>query len=271
MTGIGPALLAGPDAIYQQGRITMTKKIMEKKINKKVILAALVFLIIFLLFQGDKTEKIEPFKFIPGQWDISRQVEGQNLEQFLIEEEDFDYTNENVYKIAQQIKSSSSSPYDAVKSTARYVYDNIKYNSKITVSYCYEETASSTLKVGSSDCVGMTRLNVALLRAMGIPARSVGGCLKSSERCSPLFAVAPGIEAKVTPLEEGDFKKRGFLHEWVEVYTPETGWLNLEATSGQIFPISCGQYLKFGEGYDTNKFDRCTISNQNFINLCGIS
>jgi len=174
-------------------------------------------------------------------------------------------------KLAKEIKSSTNTPYDAVKMTAKYVYNNIQYSSGITVGYCYEETASSTLEVGKSDCVGMTRLNVALLRTMGIPARSVGGCLKSAERCSPIFAVAPGIQTKVTPMTEGDFKKRGFLHEWLEVWTPETGWLQVEATSGQIFSPEpeCNQYIKYA--YDSNQYDRCTITSQSFWNLCSVS
>ena len=158
-----------------------------------------------------------------------------------------------------------------MKLTAKYVYEGISYLPNMKVSSCYQETASSTLEIGMSDCVGMTRLNVALLRAMGIPARSVGGCLKSSVRCAPIFAVAPGVQAKITPMQEGDFKKRGFLHEWLEAWAgPEIGWISVEATSGQIFDTKlCNPYIIFA--YDSNQYDRCVITNQGFWNLCQIS
>ena len=248
---------------------------MAKKQNKRTILIVITTIVaISLLFGGKEalfgSAPTKEFKSIPGSWDISEQVQANNLEQYLVEEIDFDYSNPDIQAVAKNIKLNSATPYDAVKMTAKYVYDNIQYSSAVTVNSCYQETASSTLALGSSDCVGMTRLDVALLRAMGIPARSVGGCLKSSVRCAPIFAVAPGIQAKVTPLMEGDFKKRGFLHEWLEVFDGEK-WYSLEATSGQIFDISCDQYIKYGDGYDSNQFDRCTLTDNSFWNLCSVS
>ena len=248
--------------------------IKNKERKNMMLIGGIVLLSIFFFgikggfFPGSPSQSAN---IIPGSWDISKQVKQQNLQQYLVEEIDFDYSHPEIQKLAKEIKSSTNTPYDAVKMTAKYVYNNIQYSSGITVGYCYEETASSTLEVGKSDCVGMTRLNVALLRTMGIPARSVGGCLKSAERCSPIFAVAPGIQTKVTPMTEGDFKKRGFLHEWLEVWTPETGWLQVEATSGQIFSPEpeCNQYIKYA--YDSNQYDRCTITSQSFWNLCSVS
>ena len=263
-----------------------TKKLSSRKQKTTVVFVMLTILLIFLFgggkaavdnkaSQGTQITSQGTQIASQGTWDISQEVKDNNLTQYLREELDFDYSDPGILEIAKSIKSSTATPYDAVKKTAQYVYDNIEYTT-VTVSHCYKETAASTLESGSSDCVGMTRLNIGILRAMGIPARSVGGCLKSSVRCTPLFAVAPGVQAKVSPLVEGDFKKRGFLHEWVEVWlptknNPEGEWLSLEATAGLIYPISCGQYIKFGDGYDNNQFERCTISSQSFWNLCSIS
>ena len=250
------------------------------KNNKNLLIVGSVLFALILLYGGikgapNKSGSQGQVSSISGSWDISDKVKENNLTQYLKEEIDFDYSHPEIQEIASQIKSSTNTPYDAVKKTAKYVYDAIQYDSAVTVSSCYQETAGSTLEIGRSDCVGMTRLNVALLRAQGIPARSVGGCLKSTVRCSPLFAVAPGVQAKVTPLTEGDFKKRGFLHEWVEVFVPtpknpDGEWLSLEATSGQIFSKdSCDQYIIFA--YDSNQYNRCTLTDQGFWNLCSIS
>lgn len=232
--------------------------------NKKILIVVGIFFVLFAFF-GVKN-KITLTETIKGNWDISQQVKEQGLEQYLVETVDFDYSNPNIQQIAKNIKLSTSAPYDAAKFTAKYIYDTIPYNSKISISYCYQETASSVIEAGTGDCVSMVRMDVAILRAIGIPARSVGGCLKSSQRCAPLFAVYPDVEAQVTPMTEDDFKKRGFLHEWLEFWTPEHGWQIMEATSGQIFDISCGAYIKFG--YDTNQYDRCVITDSTFWKLC---
>ena len=239
---------------------------MHKENKKTWMMVAASILVVLLLFSG-RTKEEAVSTVVAGAWDISEQVKENSLGQYLVKESDFDYTHPEIQQIAAEIKSSSESPYDAVKKTAKYVYDTIDYDAKVTITSCYTETASSTLELGKSDCVGMTRVNVALLRAMGIPARSVGGCLKSTERCSPLFAVAPA--AQTVPLREGDFKKRGALHEWLEAWVPEKGWMKIEATAGQVFSSSCGQYIVYA--YDNNQYDRCTIQDQNFWNLCSIS
>lgn len=237
--------------------------------KKRNILIFLAISTVLITFIGTR-DKVTPLESIEGTWDISEQVKALDYEQYLIEESDFDYSHPGIQGLAQEIKSASATPYDAVKITARYVYDNIQYSSKVTVQYCYDETASSALEAGKGDCVSMVRLNVALLRAMGIPARSNGGCLGASGRCAPIFAVAPpDVQAQITELIMDDFKKRGFLHEWLEVWTPETDWLILEATSGQIFPFGCAAYIQYA--YDNNRFDRCVITSQNFWNLCSIS
>ena len=85
-----------------------------------------------------------------------------------------------VYAMATKIKQSTASANDALQKTARFVYDNVQYNSRVTVASCYAETASSTLSSGQGDCVSMSRLATALLRAQGIPARTVGGDRKST-------------------------------------------------------------------------------------------
>jgi len=240
---------------------------MKKKLKEKDIfmVAVLIALLVFVTSKHAIPEPLSPIT--SSTWDISNEVSDSGLSEFLVETADFDYSNENVYKLAQQIKSSTATPYDSIKKTAKYVVSSIDYSSKISVSYCYEETASKVLATGKGDCVSMSRLVTALLRAQGIPARTVGGCLTSSRSCTPLFAAIPSFEARTTPMAYNDFKKRGFLHEWVEVYDVSTnGWLLVESTSGQVFKLNCDSYLMYH--YDTNKYDRCTIDSQSFWQTC---
>lgn len=237
------------------------------KEKNKIIIILISFVVFIFLLSGKGSLSSEQTQTIEGSFDLSGS--DFDFDKFLIEEDDFDYSEPIIQQIAQDIKSSSSTPYEAMKLTATYVVDNIQYSSKVTVQSCYEETASSALILGKGDCVSMARAVTAILRAQGIPTRTVGGCLSLANRCSPLFAVSPILDAQVTTLVEGDFKKRGFLHEWVESYDPQRGWLIIEATSGQIFPIDCQSYIIFG--YDSNNFNRCVITDSNFWNLCSIS
>lgn len=235
----------------------------DKRLQYIIWIAVVVAIFIGVTSFDDKT-----IKTVEGAWDISEQVEANGYATYLIEEKDFDYTTPSVFNLAKNIKSQTTSPDAAIKETIRYVVNNIRYSSQITVPYCYEEKASSVLSSGIGDCVSMSRLVTALLRAQGIPARTVGGCL-TSKRCDILFATIPYAEAQVTPMVEGDYKKRGFLHEWVNAWTPSKGWFYIEATSGQTFDTSCGTYGFFG--YDSNNYDRCIIQDESFWDSCKVS
>jgi len=240
------------------------------KLNKRqqlyIPLSILGGIILFFMFSSSTQDwKITT---VEGDWDISELVKEQGYEIYLVEERDFDYTAPNVFNLAQTLKQKSSDPKDAVKDTIRYVAKNVRYSSAITVPFCYEETASAVLSSGQGDCVSMSRLVVSLLRAQGIPSRTKGGCL-TSERCKVLFATIPFADPKVTPMSSEDFKKRGFLHEWVEVWTPDDGWFTVEATSGQIFDLTCNTYLSFG--YDNDRFSRCVIKDSTFWNTCSVA
>lgn len=188
----------------------------------------------------------------------------------LKETADFDYSNPIIQELAKSIKSSSANNEEYVQKVIKYVVSNIMYSSKVTVDYCYEEKASTVLTNKYGDCVSMSRLVTALLRANGIPAKTMGGCLSFQIRCSPIFATSPYLESKTTPMEENDFKKRGYLHEWVEFMNPEEpekGWRRIESTSGQIFSIdSCQQYINYA--YDYDQYSRCVIQDNNFWDQC---
>ena len=181
----------------------------ETKVDKKgnIILIVLAIVIIISLIYEKPSVEVET---------LDEEVTVVKLEQYLIEEPDFDYSNPEVYAAAQEIKAKSRTPEEALRNTLRFVVANVRYSSAITIKYCFDEKASTALKSGFGDCVSMTRLTVSLLRAQGIPARSVGGCLASYKRCAPIFTIIPRLEAQTTEMVPDDFKKRGFLHEGVK-------------------------------------------------------
>lgn len=227
---------------------------------KKAIIISLIFflvLVILIINMG----KIE-------EWDISKQVQDLNYGIYLEDAIDIDYNTPAIFLLAQEIKSRTSTPKQAIKETLIYVYLNVEYSSELSEEYCYEEKASTVLESGIGDCVSMSRLVTALLRAQGIPAKTVGGCYSAYNRCDILFSTIPYREAQVTPMEEGVFKKKGYLHEWVEVWEPENGWILVEATSAQIFHSDCNAYLFYH--YDKDQYERCVITSFPFWNKCSI-
>lgn len=201
---------------------------------------------------------------IAGSWDISEQVKTNGYDQYLVEEPDFNYNDPSIYSLAQNIKSSTSTPKQAITETIKYVVTNVDYQT-VPLTYCYSEKASDVLKNGHGDCVSMSRLVTALLRAQGIPARTMGGCLSMKNKCSALMAAVPGAEPQFTPMSIGDFKKRGFLHEYVSAYDGSK-WVLIESTAGIIYDMSCQNYLLYS--YDTNAKNRCEINDNDFWQMC---
>ena len=184
---------------------------MDKK--QMVIIGVVILMALLIKFQEPIKDSI---MVIPGRWDISSTAKEAGLEEYLKEDMDFDYTSPEVYAVAQEIKAKARNEEEAIKETLLFVVRNVRYSSAITISYCYQEKASDVLNSGLGDCVSMSRLVTALLRAQGIPARTAGGCLASFKRCVSVFAVIPTIEAQTTEMMEGDFKKRGFLHRRIK-------------------------------------------------------
>ena len=238
------------------------------KKEDKIKIGVVILFAALLIFYNIPPKEVKEITTIQGEWDISQEVELNEYKEYLVETSDFDYSHPIIQNLAKQIKDSSSNPEDAIKKSIKYVAKNIKYSGSISVSYCYAETASQVVQVQEGDCVSMSRLVTSLLRAQGIPTRTVGGCL-TSQRCDILFSTIPFLETPLIDMIEGDFKKRGFLHEWVEAWTPEKGWMTIEATAGRIYTTDCETYLFYS--YDSNERNRCVINDMSFWNECKIS
>ncbi len=235
-----------------------------KSKNNEWIQYAGIGLVVFLVFGNIQTD--DKVITIAGKWNISEEINLKGYSEYLIEEHDFDYSYPPIWEKAKEIKSISSDPDDAVMKTAQFVADHVRYSSAITVQYCYDEKASDVMDTGLGDCVSMSRLVTSLLRAQGIPARTMGGCLSATKRCTPIFSTIPYLEAQTTEMIEGDFKKRGFLHEYVEVWTPTKEWQIIESTSGQMYDFSCNTYYDYG--YDNDRYSRCVITQSSFWSSC---
>lgn len=174
-------------------------------------------------------------------------------------------TNEEMVLIASKIKEDSINAKDAVKTTLDYVYSTVRYTPSNPA--CYQESATDVFNERVGNCVSMTKLNVALLREMGIAARPAGGCISQSFSCNVLFSFHPERTPQFVPVQLDDNFKRGGLHEWFEFWLPDEGWLIGEATSGQVFSKSCVSYDY--HDYNTDSVGMCVIQDFNYIRQCG--
>jgi len=121
---------------------------------------------------------------------------------------------------AQELVSGATRQAEAVDAIVAWVRGNIRYAGGSG------NDASSVFRNRSGVCAGFSTLTVALLRAVGIPARYHRGCVAKWGDDGWGWVV-------------GD---AGGWHAWVELYYPDAGWVGLDpqvstnyADTGHIF------------------------------------
>jgi len=204
-------------------------------------------------------------------WDVSykEDLRKNNIPtEYLKRNNMFDYDDPTIRRITKEINASSNNEYQAIRNTLNYVIRNIQYNGEETVASCVPEKASDVIKSGDGDCVSMAKLSVSILRGMGIASRTVGGCLSQTYTCTPLFAAAPTKKPVRPDMDYLDLKKRGGLHEWIEIWVPKNGWIMADPTSAEVFVQGCKDYLFYA--YDYTPEEMCSISDLTFWNKCNL-
>ena len=190
----------------------------------------------------------------------------QNLSVFVVEDPEFDYSNSELQEIIKDIDERAITNQDKIREVLIFVHDNLRY-SLTTLQYCYEETASSALRQKVADCVGFTKLTVALLRGLDVPATSVVGCATGKVTCSDIFTTVVPEKTRfpIKPLP-ADLKYRGGLHQWVIAWDGFK-WVYLEPIVAGIYNPTCQDYLPYQYNPDAGK-DRCEIDSDDFALNC---
>lgn len=144
--------------------------------------------------------------------------------------ETIDSNDENIVMLANELVKGEDDLYSAVFKMADWTKNSIEYNLS-TLTADVSQKASWVLQNRKGVCDELTSLFIALLRAVGIPARFVSGLAYTD---SPLF-----------PENWGS-------HGWAEVYFPEHGWVPFDVTYGEFGWID-PTHIKFKDSVDSDE------------------
>ena len=120
---------------------------------------------------------------------------------------------------AREIGSGASTLLQSVNNIVQWIYASVHYERGYT---SVNTTAADVLVSMRGVCQDQAHLCLAMLRALGIPARYVSGLLT---------------------------RQPGETHAWVEFLHPNLGWLPADPTRGVMLDLGA-DYLKFGVGRD---------------------
>lgn len=140
--------------------------------------------------------------------------------------------HEEIIAVAKRLTKEAKTEYDAVSAVINYVADNIMYAHNPE-----SFDALYTLRSKSGNCTNIAHIAIALLRAIGIPARIVGGV---------------GLKKRwPIPIGNGENLIFGFSqgnHAWIEVYFPDIGWLPYDTQQTKNFTST--RHIKKTHGMD---------------------
>jgi hypothetical protein len=157
----------------------------------------------FVALDGDKVE-VTLSAFEPAVRKPRPLVDpngGVNLKSTIIVEAN----DADIQALARSIAGTEKDAYRVAKAVNRWVYNNLEKDYGAS-----SDRASDVLRKKRGDCTEHSLLTVALLRALGIPAKRVDG---------------------VVYLLNDDQVPALYWHEWVEAYVGE--WTQLDPTFGQ--------------------------------------
>ncbi|MBI2541575.1 transglutaminase domain-containing protein [Candidatus Woesearchaeota archaeon] len=144
--------------------------------------------------------------------------------------ETIDSGNEGIIRLASELVKGEDDLYAAVFKIADWTKNNINYNLS-TLTAEVSQKASWVLENRQGVCDELTSLFIALLRAVGIPARFISGISYTN---SELFAENWGA------------------HGWAEVYFPGHGWVPFDVTYGEYGWVD-QTHIKFKESIDSDE------------------
>ena len=160
-----------------------------------------------------------PIKEIPGEYKA-----------YLKSQDIIDSDNKDIIELASELVEGEDDLFVVVHKLAAWTKNNINYNLS-TLTAEVSQKASWVLENKQGVCDELTSLFIAMLRAVGIPARFVSGISFTN---SPLFPEQWGA------------------HGWAEVYFPDAGWVPFDVTYGEFGYVD-PTHIKLKESIDSDE------------------
>lgn len=143
-----------------------------------------------------------------------------------------DSNNSNIIEKASELASGESDYYAVVYRMADWTKENVKYDLS-TLNTKASNKASWVLAKKDGVCDEITNLFIALLRAVGIPARFISG---------------------IAYTDSPKFPRNWGAHGWAEVYFPGTGWVPFDVTYGEFGYVD-PTHIILKESFDSGESD----------------
>ena len=141
-----------------------------------------------------------------------------------------DSSDEDIIRLASELVKGEDDLYSAVFKIADWTKNNINYNLS-TLTADVSQKASWVLQNRQGVCDELTSLFIALLRAVGVPARFVSGLAYTESELFP---------------------ERWGSHGWAEVYFPGYGWVPFDVTYGEFGWVD-PTHIKFKDSVDSDE------------------
>lgn len=153
-----------------------------------------------------------------GFEDIPKQL----IEKYTKPQKYWESKDETILEIAKNLKDINKTVSENAKLAYLYTIENLIYSAeKSKRNYLERLGAKKSLQnPQDSVCMEFTDVTIALLRAMGIPAREINGYAHSEDLSK-------------RPLSVFYDNNKDLLHSWVEFFDPKFGWVEIDPTWGQ--------------------------------------
>ncbi|OGL41633.1 MAG: hypothetical protein A2161_16800 [Candidatus Schekmanbacteria bacterium RBG_13_48_7] len=173
---------------------------------------------------GDKWTKIHvsiqlPSESLTSKFPINIHKLLPTLKRFLRPVSTAQSNNVQIRRLATALTANTHTVQESVDKIIGFVRDNIKYVNTINDN----NDALYTIKKKRGNCVGYSNATIALLRAAGIPCRSVHGFLYREE--------TQFFDEKIEKL----LFRTGNFHRWIEIYYPGIGWIQSDPIISKNF------------------------------------
>jgi transglutaminase-like putative cysteine protease len=160
--------------------------------------------------------------------DLSKEIEKSIMLQRLCYPEVIEKQNQ-IEAILKSIVEPDKSIIAIAQECNEYIFKNFTYTKGITT---INTTLDEVLEIKKGVCQDFAHLLLQLLRTAGIPSRYVSGYICPNEN---------------------DYRGEGATHAWVEIFTPNQGWLGLDPTNS-IWTMA--NHVKLSVG---RNFNDCTL------------